>query len=269
MNKLDLESANVPNVSNVSMSIAWDSIADYEIANPKRMLCPVCKKQLVDWQQLKLDDPADYSNGEVPLRWGYHCPDVKCQTRTNGIFWNYDGELYINNLSPYFNRSEKAKIPYIDGNDAPFGTLWRKLKAETPNSDKDKLLVTFPLWFPNVLKGMKIYREYNYQSNEEGDILKCYTNLKYIREDGCYHSWGINMLIFSFKGIYREWKSVRNNPKDTFSLKRLQDYIIRKDWDKDWWRNWSSKVAYIAIWDITRRKIKENKRVGEQLGITG
>jgi hypothetical protein len=201
------------------------------------MKCPVCKTELVVWKQLRLETLSDHvldPNGEqeLPLSDAYSCPNTKncpCTLADGGpvVFWNGDGDLYGNSIG----------LPFIDNNNAPFGSLSRRLNVEIYKKDENKLLFTIPCW---PLKGWKVRSKYSYQSNEDGDILRRKFHLEWITNDGVYHIWGIKMLMFSLKETWKNWKEGCNH-----NLKRS---VEQASWPRaEWWRKINAKVASMAI----------------------
>lgn len=111
--------------------------------------------------------------------------------------------------------------------------------------DEDKVLCVIPCW---SLKGWKIRIEWNYQSDEDGNILKRRFNLKWIHRDGHYHLWGYRMLIFSLRGTYRDWNSARKNEKDHWSINHLKDSAKERGCrNPEWWRKVNAFFAKLAL----------------------
>ena len=213
------------------------------------MFCPVCRKELVEWEMLPLetlDEHVCNPNGEPSMKMAYRCSDENCVTRTRNIFWNDIGEMYAR---PYLRSAEQ--IPFIDNNDAPFGTFQRKTNVTICKKNENKTLVTLPKWFPGVLSGMEIRSRWCYKSNENGDILKRKLHFDYLRKKGdgqVYHQWGMNMLIFCLKGLFKQWKDLRKNPDDKFAIRELRGDIERGTWkNAEWWRKWNATFAYIIL----------------------
>jgi len=215
------------------------------------MKCPVCKTELVVWKQLRLETLSDHvfdPNGEqeIPLSDAYRCPSPFCCTNVGGkagemyeprVFWNSNGDLYSNGTS--------KDIPFVDNNNAPFGSLNRRLNVEIYKKDENKHLLTIPCW---PLKGWKVYKKYSYQSNENGDILKRRFHLEWITNEGIYHTWGYKMLIFCLKGTFREWYEIRKNHGNTFCRKSLEASIKQASWPRcEWWRKINARVAKLAL----------------------
>lgn len=215
-----------------------------------RLKCPVCKKDLEEWEERRLqtlDEHICDPNGIPSLKMSYRCPDESCMTRQQGVFWNEDGELYTEE----YVMDIKTIIPFIDNNNAPFGSFQRQSNVEIFRDDK-KLLFILPKWMPGILSEMKIMLKWNYKSDINGDVLKKRWVLKYLvkEDDGYYyHNWGVHMLIFGIKGILKARKIGGNT-----MTWELRDNIERAAWtDAEWWRKWNAVIAKL----ILSRKVRE------------
>jgi len=222
------------------------------------MKCPVCKTELVQWKQLRLETLNEHvsnPNGTPSLKTAYHCPVDSCKVNgldSDGIqgpivFWNEDGELYV---SHNFSYKATKDIPYIDNNNAPFGTFERKMNVEIRKKDDNKLLYTFNgiLW-----KGWKVYSKYSYKSNEDGDILSCKLGFEWISPDGCIKSGpppfdGISMLRYCLKNTFRQWLVCRKNPNNTWYSGELQASVRERSFhNPEWWRKVNAWFARKAL----------------------
>lgn len=212
------------------------------------MLCPVCRKELQKWQMLHLQTLDEHicNPNDLPLlKRAYRCPDQKCPTRIYDIFWNRAGERYSDK---YITSEERKAIPFIDNNDAPFGTFQRRINVEVYKKDENKEIVRLPKWFPGVFSGMKICTEWGYTSNNDGKILKRRLGFKYIRKDGMYHIWGIRMVIYGLREIIRQYRYLRKNSQNVHARKELESDIERSTWhDAEWWRKVNAFFAKIAL----------------------
>jgi hypothetical protein len=217
-----------------------------------KMYCPVCKKELVVWKNLRLETLGEHvgaPNEQSCEKPAFHCPDEKCPTRTvRHIFWDdieggmfYDGE--------YMSKDERASIPFIDGLSAPFGSFNRGWDAAKQAEEKaNTLICTLPTWLWKPLGGMKIYKNWVYHANDDGKIDSRSFELKYIRKDGCWHNWGWHMLCFSIKQDFRAWQGLRKNPNATWFRSNLKGTVKRMEWkDAEWWRKMSGKVAKFLL----------------------
>lgn len=207
------------------------------------MHCPICKTELVEWKQLRLETLDEHvMNAKPSYKMAYVCPNTKtcAATLADGkpvVFWNENGELYGN----------PTGLPFINNNDAPFGTFQRKINVEISKKDENKQIMVLPFWFPSVLSGMKIRTRWNYQSNEDGDILKRRLSFEYIRKDGVIHLWGLRMVRYGFSTAFRSWKKAKFD-NDRWGINELKQTVERKDWaKKEWWRKVNAFFASMAL----------------------
>ena len=190
------------------------------------MRCPICKAELVEWKMVRMEtlDIHIACLEVIPESMAYRCGNGYCPSNSGEsmeqeplVFWNWDGECY-------------GHIPnyhFIDGNNAPFGTIWRKINAEGKRDEK--VICVLPLWFPSVLSGMTIRRKWNFLADNEGNILKSRMSFDYLTKDNVYHNWGLNMLSFCLRSTFRNWKQKNKGA--------LNQTIQQKSWQsKEWWR---------------------------------
>jgi hypothetical protein len=223
------------------------------------MLCPVCKKELVIWKNLRLETLGEHvgAPNERPCeKPAFHCPDEKCSTRTvRHIFWDdieggmfYDGE--------YMSKEERATIPFIDGLSAPFGSFNRGFDAAKKAEEKvNTTICTLPTWLWKPLDGMEIRWNWSYSADENGNLTGRHFGLHWLRREvrngyvsQIYHNWGWHMFCFSIKQDFRAWLGLRKNPNATYLRNHLVDTTKRMQWDNaDWWRIWSGRVAKLLL----------------------
>lgn len=216
------------------------------------MFCPACKTQLVKFDMRPLETLDEHicesfmsENAKIPLKAAYRCPVESCVTRQFGRFWNYIGDIYVEHVYKRLTSQAKEKL-FVDGNDAPFGSWQRKSNKESKNVERK--LVTLPLWFPNVMSGMTIYLVTHYRSNYNGDLLSRYFSLKYVTKYSIIHIWGLRMLKYGFREIFKAIIELRKNPDAAWHRKQLVGYIERESWgDNEWWRILSAKLAKLAL----------------------
>lgn len=126
-----------------------------------KMLCPCCKKELVQGKNLPLETLVEhvFSPNEKPcLKLSFHCENKNCAASHPEILWSEGGERF----------GFVVGIQWIDDNDSPFETLGRKLSVEYRKCDENKVLFTIPFW---PFKGLSLMKSYTYTSNENGEIL--------------------------------------------------------------------------------------------------
>ena len=215
------------------------------------LLCPVCRRKIVPFKQLKLETLEEHAsdpNGTPTLKWGYWCPDESCATRVFDIFWNDIGELYTQGCAPYLTKEKKASIPFIDNNDAPFGSFERKQNVEISKKDENKILFVFPKFFPSILSEMKVEGRYYYNADFDGNILKRRIKFKYITKEGIIHQWGMKMLIYCIKNNFRAWRELRQNPNAFAHRRELRHSVESAKWQNaEWWRKVSAKIAALLL----------------------
>jgi len=209
------------------------------------MKCPICKTELVELKKLRmetLDEHVSDPNEEISLKMAYRCPSSDCPSfgELKPIaFWNHIGEAYSNGCNRF-----KA-LPFIDNNDAPFGTWQRKANVEIYKDDENKLLFTFPCY---PLKGWKVYSKWYYTSNEDGDILKRKLTFQIITSSGIMYLSGIRMLKFSLSRTYRTYKMAKTARNNKFYVNKLQEKARKNSNTHDeWWRKVNAFAAKMAL----------------------
>lgn len=200
-----------------------------------KMLCPICKKELVVTGQERLetlDEHVCNPNGEICLKDKYECINETCSAY-NRIMWGEDGDLYWKN-----GWSRKEYFNFIDGNEAPFGSFSRRMNVEIYKKDENFLLCT--------IFERKNYVKYLYKSNEDGDILNRKWKFELITKDGTIYISGLRMLVYSIKKFHRNLFE-----KTIDEEKFKEEYLVLQDWQKkDWWRRlscwWARTYCLIA-----------------------
>lgn len=181
------------------------------------MKCPVCTSDLIvtGRERLQTLEEHVFSPDDVPsLKNKYECSDTNCWTRINGIFWNEAGEKYSKSFIP-------DKSVYIGGNDAPFGSIGRKLNVEIYKHDEN---IKFKLgkWVLEL--------DWTYKSNKDGIILSKKPKFKLWVNNTLYIS-GFAMFWFLIKQhyIHKKFRVGEDYKKDF-------DYPKHSHEKKDWWR---------------------------------
>lgn len=222
----------------------------------KPLFCPVCKKQLVVRQQLRLetlDEHISDPNRTPCLKPAFQCPDGKCPTRLIGCIWDdFEGNLFYVEKRPSIE--EKAAIPFIDGLTAPFGSFNRGWEAaKRAEAKTNKHLLTFPKWFPGVFSQMEVHTNWTYHANDNGEITKRHFGLHWIHFDPksnlrTIHMWGMRMLKYSIYCDLRAWWALRRDPTSGWHRNQLEDTVKRMEWrDPEWWRILSGKFAKFLL----------------------
>ena len=201
-----------------------------------KMKCPCCKKELIIGGQKRLETLSEHvfdPNGNPSLKDFYICNNFLCDCSALRVMWDQWGGFYAGK-----NWKEAQDIKFIDNNDGAFGSFERKLNVETGKHDEE-------FYFPKVF-GWRIKIEYEYKSNEDGDILSRKLKPILIHNNAVYIS-GVRMLIYSIKSHYVDYLRI-GKIEDDFQYPK---YRARKDW----WR-W---VAPFVLRIIDRKNFKKEK----------
>ena len=187
------------------------------------MLCPSCKTELiVTGQELleTLDEHIFNPNGDPALKDKYECPNQSCPTFKH-CCWNEEGDCYTDNW--------KSKIPFIDNNDAPFGSFNRRINVEIYKKDENKDLF--------IICRLKFRLVYQYKSDENGNILSRKRKIEiWIKEKNndsyILYLSGIRMLFFKIRNFHRQIKIYGSKNK------KIKEFTDKDNWcnQKEWWR---------------------------------
>lgn len=228
------------------------------------MKCPCCKTELVPWIMLKLETLDEHVTccQDICEKQAYVCPNQVCQVNTRPtlkIFWNDIGDLYgekdhTSTDSWRADNNYLNAIPWIDKNNAPFGTFQRKCNVEIYKQDENKDLFILPKWLP-IRKGWRCEREWHYQSNEDGDILKRSSRLKWWipNEHGTWTLYvsGFRMLRHVLREVWRHYVDLlkaENEKQEKWTVDKLQEVIKRSEWeDAEWWRYVGAFAAHCVL----------------------
>jgi len=143
------------------------------------MLCPSCKSELVITGQEKLETIGEHvSNLSVTSKDKYECLNDSCKLAGLDVCWNEDGEYYRS----YSNRQKIDNDVFINGNTAPFGSMFRKINLECERDTY--LLFTWFLW---PWYGWQCFLEVTYKSDDDGNILRRYRRLQWVTNEGVHH----------------------------------------------------------------------------------
>lgn len=183
------------------------------------MLCPICKAQLIVTGQECFETLFEHvsdPNGTPSVKDKFECSNNFCSSK-NVVFWNENGELYVN-----YNCFKKSNdLKFIDKNNGPFGTTSRKTNVEVCKNDEN--------FYFNKNGKYRIFIEYKYTSNKNGDILsrkRKYQLHIYNKEMDGYIQYmsGIRLFLFIMKEFHYSVKSYKEgnmgaicNIKDTLN----------------------------------------------------
>lgn len=214
------------------------------------MMCPKCQISIVPREQARVQSLSEHicdPNGESTIKQLYGCLNRNCACFKDKIRWTVDGERY----------GGKYDIDYkfIDDNDAPFGTIFRKINAE----QQSRLVFTLNLYF------IKWRLLEQFKANEWGKISK-YWKVETLVRQGRYFTYyhsGIHMLVYCIKKINWNCKQIKEVPNEPFFREQLKEGTESKSWwsKKDWWRWVAMWYAKFRLWsgEVRSRSWKEPK----------
>ena len=196
------------------------------------MKCPCCLAELELGKRMKLETLTEHvcnPNGEIALKDSYHCSNTECQAYKDEVVWNEDGERY----------GFKNNSSWLNGNDAPIPSFQRRMNVEIYKHDENYTLFTLFGWECKI--------EFKYISNEEGDILKRWRKVVWIRPNRTVYISGFHMLRYGISQTYRAWKKLGKNPSLNWCVEDLNGYVEKRFRDEEWWRKVCRVFALIAL----------------------
>lgn len=191
--------------------------------------CPICRTKLVYVKRMRAETLNEHvcpdEHGYISKKDMYGCPNEGCEVHKSGLLWIGDGEGYY---GPY-NR-DNDKLPFIDGNHAPFRTFSRKMEAE-----KEQKIFELKI-FKRVMIRFSVTSKAD-QNGKRHWNKNLYLRLAFGSGDGCYtyYQSGLHMFIFSMKQYAKKYG-------------RIHKFKDKTRWpDKRWWARLSFWVAS-KIW---------------------
>jgi hypothetical protein len=183
--------------------------------------CPICKSLLINGENKKYETLCDHvcnpNMDDHPYRPTYICPNKECKANIEKVFWDESGDIYGG-----FKIKENE---FINLNDAPFGSLARKLNVEIYRRGglKRKIYLSpaLTLWI------YKPFIEYHYTSNTDGDILSRSWKLGFLKKDKILNN-NYCVVVISWFSIWKYlWKyRFRNNNIFEKSINRNFPYRL-------------------------------------------
>lgn len=172
------------------------------------MKCPKCKSELIKGVDREFETLSDHvcdpNRQSYPLRPTWECKNPECQSQEYGVFWDEQGECY--------SRKYIGDGFWIDNNSGPFGSLNRRLNVECSYKGVKRNIYLSPAWC------LWIYRpliDFNYEANEDGEVISRRWSLKFLKKDGSdYYSTYVRFIVPS---IYR---NIRNFLKEKKEFKK-------------------------------------------------
>ena len=205
------------------------------------MLCPICKTELKVTGQERLVTLDEHISccEEISLKDKYQCLNKNCEASIDELMWGEDGAYYPQ------GKNWGKKYVFIDNNNGPFGSFQRKCNIMVYKHDEDFYPIK-DLKIPFSKTKIDLKVSYNYESNEDGAILKRSPKLDLII-NGEYYSSGIKMLIFCIKHFYRQ------DPKY-----RMKHEVLNFDWDRRWWKRVFINYVKIVHRSEYKQALQEN-----------
>ncbi len=190
----------------------------------EKWYCPVCKSEVVYEKHRNcqtLDEHVCDPNGTPSSKPTYHCSNPKCICNKQKVFWDWYGDMYGG-----------FKIPdttFINGNDSPFGSHSRKQNVEIYKKGLPRQKYLSPWW---TLKLWQPMIEYHYKSNTDGEVLKKWTKIEFLKKTAgfdnkyCTHvSLWSHTLNFLLKNAKRHYRT--NQIERLFKKSNNRDFIYR------------------------------------------
>jgi len=123
------------------------------------MRCPICKSKLVFWKQLELETLDEHVWClPVVAKNAYICSNDDCIGSSKGVCWNDGGTFYDISLGA-------KDIKFINDNNGAFGSFQREINVSIYKMGVAKEL------FHIKLGKLSIHLEWNYDANEDGEVL--------------------------------------------------------------------------------------------------
>jgi len=211
------------------------------------MFCPKCHKELISGEDKEFETLSEHvcdpNQESFPLRATWICVNKNCPVSKENVFWDDNGEYY----------SWGGLIKFDNDLYSAYPSFARKMDIEIYKKGLQKQTYIHPVFMLWILKPMI---EYNYKSNEHGDVLKKTWKLKWLKKDCWYKkdSFGHHKYYtFPFVNIYhflknkkREIENIKENGETKWRLNQLKSsFEPIKSWDKRWWRHFELSAAKI------------------------
>ena len=197
------------------------------------MKCPVCRSPLEDGGMEPLETLSEHvsnPNGPISHKMSFRCSGASCPTRGAEVIWNSDGERYGG-----FSFDKKN---FIKGNDAPFGSIFRRINVECHNSGLPERKELF------TIGGIRFLMESDYRADEDGNVIRRkwrLTKLKRDRKHWISYEWPIVDFFRSVKqGVKSGFSLRKKGRKPRSGFETIHFRVIK--WEDRWWRIWAVKV---------------------------
>lgn len=190
------------------------------------MLCPCCKSEIIIGSEKRyqtLDEHVCSPNDDSPMRLTLICSEPSCITRGHDVFWDADGDMYGGFTIPDFT--------FIGGNNSPFNSLARRLNIEIYKVGvKDKTELS-PAW---LLGFYQPIIQWEYQANENGEVLKRSFSIRYLKKaGGKKYSVYVTPFWETARFLWDRFKRSRDNYRKTksqFALEQMFKEANNRAW---------------------------------------
>jgi len=214
----------------------------------KNFKCPICYQDLIITGQARLETTVEHvenPNGIISMKDKYECINVNCPAFIEKICWDEGGEYYVYNF--------KSNPKFIDNNNAPFGSLERKLNVEIYKKDENYTLLNFYFF--------KIKVVFKYKSNENGTILERKGTFQILKRDKIgwvYWMSPWRMFFFHLTQFKLDIKQLEDKPSYQYLVELARR--IRQEYFNDTDKRFYRKVAKVFI-NIFYQKIERKVNV--------
>lgn len=177
--------------------------------------CPCCKSPIVEGKSEKyqtLDEHVSNPNSPSPSRPTLVCSNSECISQKSDIFWDFHGDRY--------GGYDLKDSDFINQNDAPFGSLSRRLNVEIYKKglkSKKYLSPAWCLWYYQPIL------EHEYKADEQGKVLRHWIKIGFLKKDDRF---GKNYCIVVIP-FWRTWKFLYSRFKRNIKSYRETNTLLR------------------------------------------
>jgi hypothetical protein len=220
------------------------------------MKCPICRSELLVTGKAYLQTLNEHVTGDgeqCSIKNKYQCCNNGC-IAFRGPCWNEDGDFYSMTYEKIGKevkkvREEISKDKFIDGLKSAIGSFARKMDIECYKHDEDIYIRLVPT--KKYFTGIKI--EWQYEANEDGEVLSRRWKIRIIIKNGHYIS-GIHMFLYMFRKFRDLKKQYEGGYKVGPALKKC---FIPWESEKRWWvllSAWILRKLYPKLVNIWRER---------------
>ena len=218
----------------------------------KTMYCPKCHNELINGKERRFETLCDHVCSpnimDYPLRPTFSCSNPECECGKQDVFWDDSGDIY-GGFGIEFKNDRGSAYPSISA----------KLDTEIYKKGLKRAIYLHPcltLWL------LKPVIEYNYTSDDCGNVLKRSFSLKWLKKDR-WRPWMMDRFgyhtyySFPIPIIYRSLKNTKkmfNECSELYIKNKVVDILKPiPDWDERWWRHFEKWLIGIVF----RKQIKK------------